>query len=76
MSDGTEPRFANYKRTTIHSSGERTEDTVTVAVPTEWTPVTIEHGPDGTTCTDLLITKLGMVVFTETVDDTTDPTST
>lgn len=65
--DDTEPGFANYKRTTIHSSGEVTEDTITVRVPpVEWVTVTIGDSPDDTTWTDL-------VIFTDTpptVDDT------
>jgi hypothetical protein len=71
--DGTEPRFATYKRTTIHSSGEVTEDTITVQVPpVEWATVTIGNSPDDTTWTDL-------VFFTDTPptpDDTTATTDT
>jgi hypothetical protein len=82
MSEDTEPQFATYKRTTIYSSGERTEDTITVAVPPmEWAPLTIEHSPDGTTWTALpttlpIITLPGTTVITELVDDTIEVTDT
>lgn len=80
MSDGTDPRFATYKRTTIYSSGERTEDTITVRVPpAEWAPLTVTHSPDGVTWTELPITSpivapMGTTVITEMVDDTIAPT--
>lgn len=82
MSDDTDPRFATYKRTTIYSSGERTEDTITVRIgPMEWAPVTIAHSPDGITWTNLpttlpVITLPGVTVITELVDDTTATTDT